>query len=256
MGGARAEAGEGSVADETKATAATPQLELRRYQLRFGPMEARYGEYAKNVLIPALNRAGIKPVGAFTVLVGPGSPCLYLLLSHPDAASVASISARLPADAEYMKAAATFRALPASDPLYAGREASVLVPFATTPAVEVPTGPLAVPGRIFELRTYASHSEAAGAKKIEMFEKGGEIEIFRRVGLNPVFFARNLVGPLLPALTYMVVYSDMAARDKAWATFREDPEWVKLRSAPGFSNAEILTRIDSVLLRPTDYSQI
>ena len=54
----------------------------------------------------------------------------------------------------------------------------------------------------------------------------------------------------------MLVYPDMAAREKAWATFREDPEWVKLRAAPGFSNAEILTRIDSVLLRPTDYSQI
>ncbi len=235
---------------------ATQHLELRRYQLRFGPMEARYGDYAKNVLIPALNRAGVKPVGAWTVLVGPGSPCLYFLLPHPDAASLASMATRLAADAEYARAAATFRALPASDPPYAGREASVLVPFATTPAVEVPASPLAAPGRIFELRTYASHSEAAGLKKIEMFEKGGEIGIFRRVGLNPVFFARNLVGPALPSLSYMLVFADMAARERAWATFREDPEWVKLRATPGFSNAEILTRIDNVLLRPTDYSQI
>ena len=34
--------------------AAAPQLlELRHYQFRFGPMEARYAEYAKTALIPA-----------------------------------------------------------------------------------------------------------------------------------------------------------------------------------------------------------
>jgi hypothetical protein len=32
--------------------------------------------------------------------------------------------------------------------------------------------------------------------------------------------------------------------------------WVKLRSTPGFTNAEILSNISNVLLRPTDYSQV
>ena len=48
----------------------------------------------------------------------------------------------------------------------------------------------------------------------------------------------------------------MPAREKAWAAFREDPEWVKLRATPGYTNAEILTNVTSVFLRPTDYSQI
>jgi hypothetical protein len=89
-----------------------------------------------------------------------------------------------------------------------------------------------------------------------MFEKGGEIGIFRRLGMTPVFFARDLIGPTLPSLTYMLVYADMAAREKAWTAFRDDPEWVKLRAAPGYTNAEIMTNIQSLLLRPTDYSQI
>ncbi len=242
--------GEGSLAPPPRL------LELRRYRLRFGPMEARFGEYAKNVLVPALNRAGVKPVGAFTVMVGPDNPSVYLLLPLPGVDAVATVAARLAADPEYVRGAAAFRTLPSSDPPYVRRESSLMVAFETTPTVEVPAGALAVPSRVFELRVYESHNEAAGAKKIEMFVKAGEIGIFRRVGLNPVFFGRNIAGAPLPSLTYMLVFPDLAAREKNWGVFREDPEWVKLRSTPGYTNAEILTNTSNLLLRPTDYSQI
>ncbi len=231
-------------------------LELRRYRLKFGPMEARFADYQKNVLLPALNRLGVKPVGAFSVLVGPDAPAVHLLLPHPNADSALTLAARLGADADYQRGAASFRSLPASDPPYLRRESSLLSAFAAAPTMEAPTGPQAAPSRVFELRTYESHNEAAGAKKIEMFEKGGEIAIFRRVGLHPVFFARNVIGSNLPSLTYMLVFADMAAREKSWAAFREDPDWVKLRTTPGYSNAEVLTTITNLFLRPTDYSQV
>ena len=234
-----------------------PQLlELRRYQFRFGPMEARHAEYAKGALVPALNRAGIKPVGAFTVVFGADTPSVYLLLPHPGPESVATLPGRLVADTEYMRAATVFRSLPPTDPPYVRRDSSLMAAFDAFPTVEVPAGPLAVPGRVFELRTYESHNEGAGLKKIEMFEKGGEIGIFRRVGLAPVFFGRNTVGPRLPSLTYMLVFPDLATREKNWGVFRDDPEWVKLRSTPGYSNAEILTNIHVQILRATDYSQV
>jgi NIPSNAP len=242
---------------EGGAASSAPQLlELRRYRLRFGPMEARFAEYQKNVLVPALNRAGVKPVGAFSVMLGPDIPAVYLLLPHPNAESVAALAGRVTSDAEYQRAAGPFRSLPASDPPYARREASLMVAFSGAPRVEVPSGPTAVPSRVFELRTYESHNETAGAKKIEMFEQGGEIAIFRRVGIHPVFLARNVIGPALPSLSYMAVFPDVAAREKAWGAFRDDPEWVKLRATPGYANADILTNIHMMLLRPTDYSQI
>ncbi len=245
------------VAQGSGSVGRAPQvLELRRYRLRFGPMEARFADYQKNVLVPALNRAGIKPVGAWSVLVGPDNPAVHLLLPHPNAESVLSLAARLGADPEYQRGAASFRSLPAGDPPYVRRESSLLQAFAAAPTVEIPTGPQAATSRVFELRTYESHNEAAGSKKIEMFEKAGEIAIFRRVGLQPVFFAKNVIGPNLPSLTYMLVFADMSAREKTWATFREDPEWVKLRSASGYSNPEILTNTTTLFLRPADYSQI
>ena len=69
-----------------------------------------------------------------------------------------------------------------------------------------------------------------------MFSEMGEIEIFNRVGLTPVFFSRTLVGPRMPNLVYMLVYDDMAAREKNWAAFRNDPEWKKLSATPGFTD--------------------
>jgi hypothetical protein len=169
---------------------------------------------------------------------------------------VGSLDARLQADAEYQKAAAAVGALPASDPLYVRIESSLLRAFDSVPEIEAPSGAAAAASRVFELRSYESHSRPAQRKKIEMFESGGEIAIFRRLGMAPVFFARELIGPRLPCITYMLVFPDAAAREKCWAAFGQDPEWVKLRSAPGYANAEILTVIGSRLLRPTDYSQL
>lgn len=235
---------------------ARPQiLELRRYQYRFGPMEARHAEYARTALVPAINRAGIKPVGAFSVSVGPGGPAVYMLLPHPNAESVVTLGSRLVSDAEYKQAAGAFRSLPPTDPPYVRRDSSLILAFDTAPTVQVPV-PASTASRVFEMRTYESHNESAGLKKIEMFEKGGELPIFRRVGLAPVFFGRDIVGPRMPSLTYMVGFADNAAREKAWAAFRDDAEWAKLRSTPGYSNADIMTNITIQILRPTDYSQI
>jgi hypothetical protein len=84
----------------------------------------------------------------------------------------------------------------------------------------------------------------------------GEIAIFRRAGINPVFFGQTLIGGKMPNLTYMVVFDDMAGHDKAWGTFVADPEWRKLSTTPGYADAEIVTSISNVFLRPTGYSQI
>lgn len=250
---ALAASAEHGAADEPPAVARPALLELRRIRLRSGPMVARYHEYAKNALVPALNRAGVKPVGAFTVSIGPDSPSVYLLLPHPSADAMLTLTSRLNDDAEYARVGAAFRALTANDPPYVRRESSLMTPFAGAPTLDLPAGPNAVPSRVFEMRTYESHNDTAGRKKIEMFENG-EFPIFKKVGLNWVFFGKNVVGGGLPSLTYLLVFPNLATLDKNWAAFRDDPDWVKLRSRPEY--ADIVSNIHNVILKPTDYSQI
>jgi hypothetical protein len=84
-------------------------------------------------------------------------------------------------------------------------ESSLLAAFEGMPKMEVPAATAGNKPRIFELRTYESHSKKANKKKIEMFNKG-EIAIFRRTGLQPVFFGETLIGTKMPNLTYLLVF--------------------------------------------------
>ena len=202
-----------------------------------------------------MNRAGIAPVGVFSVMFGPDSPTMYVLLPHKSIETFGTSLARVRADADYQKAGADFINAPATDPAYIRVESSLMVGFENIPKLEVPAATAAQKPRLFELRTYESHSKKANKKKIEMFNTG-EIAIFRRAGLTPVFFGETLIGTKMPNLTYLLVFDDLDAREKSWDTFRADPEWKKLSSTPGYTDAEIVTNISNIFLRPTAYSQI
>ncbi|HSV99469.1 MAG TPA: NIPSNAP family protein [Sedimentisphaerales bacterium] len=94
----------------------------------------------------------------------------------------------------------------------------------------------------------------AGRKKVEMFNEGVEIAIFRKTGLNPVMFGETIIGSNLPNLTYMLAFKDMAERDQRWQVFRDDPDWKKLSADPAYKDT--VSNITDIILRPTEYSQI
>src|SRR5207248_3430826 len=126
-------------------------------------------------------------VEVFNVAYGPDNPTMHVLMPHRSIDSFGAALDRVRSDPEYQKAGADFINVPASDPSYVRVESSLLVAFEGIPKLEVPAAAKENKPRVFELRTYESHSKKANKKKIEMFNKG-EIAIFRRTGLQPVFF--------------------------------------------------------------------
>jgi NIPSNAP len=236
---------------------ATPEYYLwRQYILRNGTAPRRVAEYLQNAAIPALNRIGHSPVGVFEVVAGVPGPTVFVLTPLPSLDALPAIESKLQNDEQYLRAAAPYLDSTATDPAYVRQENTVLAAFPKFPRVVVPAATAAKGPRLFELRTYESPSEKAHVAKVKMFSEMGEIEIFKRVGLTPVFFSRTLAGTRMPSLVYMLVHENMAGREKSWDNFRNDPEWKKVSSTPGFSDAEIVTNITTVLLRPTAYSQI
>lgn len=242
-------------AAESSAVPAREFYELRRYQLRRGPMVKRFEDYVTNAALPAMGRMGIGPVGVFTPIGGPDTPAAYVLIPFPSLAEFATIGERLRADAEYQKAGTDYLNATAGDPPYVRFESSLLVAFSGVPKLEVPAQKAAGKSRIFELRIYESHSKKANKTKIKMFNEG-ELELFRKHGLAPVFFGETLIGPKQPNLTYLLAFDDMGAKDKSWAAFIADPEWKKLSSTPGYTDSEIVSNISNVLLKPMACSQI
>jgi hypothetical protein len=252
----------GSLTASSTATAAdeaSPEnrefYELRLYRLRIGPMQKAFDAFFGQAAIPALNRAGVSPVGVFNVMFGPENPTMYVLLPCKSFEGLASAWRQVEADPEYQKAGADFLNAPASEPAYVRMESSFMIAFEGMPKLEIPAGAAGKKGRIFELRTYESASEKAGRKKIEMFNRG-EISIFRRTGLQPVFFGQTLVGSKLPNLTYMLVFDNLEQRTANWGAFVADAEWHKLSATPGYTNAEVVSNISNIFLQPMPYSQI
>ena len=131
----------------------------------------------------------------------------------------------------------------------------MLAAFTGMPKLEVPPATVERAPRILELRIYESHSKKANLTKIKMFNEG-EIAIFRRTGLRPVFFGETLIGSRLPNLTYMLTFDSIEQRDRNWSAFVADPEWKKLSATPGYTDAETVSNISNVLLSPAPYSQI
>lgn len=239
----------------TQVEKAKPEYyELRQYHMLTGPRQKPIHDYLREAAIPAMNRNGIGPIGVFNVVYGPTNPTLYVLIPHKTLETFANTSQRLAADAEYQRSGAPFLNAPFADPAYVRVEVSLMVAFEGMPKLEVPPGAAGNKPRIFELRIYESHNEQAGKKKVEMFNAGGEIAIFRKTGLRPVFFGESLTGPRLPNLVYMLSFEDMQARDKSWETFRTDPEWKKLSANSVYKDT--VSNITDIILRPTAYSQI
>jgi hypothetical protein len=175
-------------------------------------------------------------------------------------------------DAEYAKAAREFLESSFSNPAFARKERGLMRAFAGMPRVESPKTTFG-DERIFELRIYESHSRIKAQKKIDMFNNAGEIQIFRDTGLTPVFFGETLFGRLMPNLTYMLVFNDMADRDKRWEAFRSserfndmadrDKRWEAFRSSERWAAIKDLeeykdtvSNITDIILRPAKCSQI
>ena len=229
--------------------------ELRQYHLQTGPQTKLTQNYVSDALIPALNRLGISPIGAFNLSIGPEMPMLYLLIPSKTIEPLVTAELRLAQDETFLKAAEPFWNAPANEPAYTRIESSLLLAFEGWPKLIVPPVTTQHGKRVFQLRTYESPSNQAHIRKVEMFHNG-EFGAFQRAGFWQVFYGDTLIGPRLPKLTYMLSFPDLAEMNAKWNAFGSDPEWKKLSSSPRYNFESIVTNISSLILSPTSYSQI
>lgn len=246
---ATALAGRASAAEP--AAPAREYYELRTYTLK-PARKPMLDQYLSKAFIPALGRLGSGPVGVFAEEAKDDVLAMTVLIVHKSPEQFATLATRLAADAEHQSAGQEYLQAKAADPVYERVESSLSYALEGIPSLQKPEQ---TPGRILNLRIYESHNERAGAKKIEMFNKG-ELGIFRRVGLTPVFFGQTIAGARMPNLTYLLAFPNDAARLAAWKTFQGDEEWKALKSMPEYADKEIVSKITNKILVPESYSQI
>ncbi|WP_018612104.1 NIPSNAP family protein [Segetibacter koreensis] len=226
--------------------------ELRVYTLKNSEQQKLVEDYFQNAAIPALNKLGSKNIGVFTEQQPEGQSKIYVIIPYNSVEDFINVSDKLANDATYQSAGDAYLNAPATAPAYERIQSSFLKAFAGMPKLQAPPNK----SRIFELRRYESASEAAGKKKIKMFNDIGEIAIFKRVGLTPVFFGETLIGEMRPNLTYMLTFDDMEEHDKNWKAFGGDPEWNRIKAIPEYADAKIVSNITRTFLVPASFSQI
>ncbi|MDN5288655.1 MAG: Tat (Twin-arginine translocation) pathway signal sequence [Mucilaginibacter sp.] len=235
-----------------KEKSGTEFYELRTYTLKNQTQQKLVEDYFRDAAIPALNKLGSKNIGVFTELKPAEQTKIYVLIPFNSLADFLNVQEKLDQDTVYREKGAAYLTAPATEPAYERIESSLLKAFAHMHKMQVNKKG----ERIFELRRYEHASESAGKKKLEMFNDAGEIDIFKRLGFNPVFFGETVIGDHRPNLIYMITFDDLDAKAAHWKAFGSDVEWKKISSLPDYSDAKLVSHITSTMLQPINGSQI
>ena len=228
-------------------------VELRTYTVANAAKRAQLVEILDRALIPGLNRQGIRPVGVFVPIAREERYALnvFVVIPHKTIDSAANANIRLVADAQFRRDAAPIFETTSRDPVYTNCSTSLLYNFPTMPVMEVPD---LGPDRVFEWRLYRSFNIERNVAKIHMFDQGGELPLFREVGLNPIFFGDVVAGSKMPAFEYVVGCPSLEAHAEAWRTFVSHPKWLAMRDLPEY--ADTATDIDRAVMAPSPGSQM
>jgi hypothetical protein len=228
--------------------------EIKIYRINSTAQAEVTDKYLKDALIPAMHRAGISKIGVFKPVETDTAfgKLIYVFIPYKNYDQYFQQEGILAADKVYQQAGKDFIDAPYNNPPFVRYESVFMKAFPLMPEFKVPSFTTPPGERIYELRSYESATEAKATKKIQMFNEGGEIAIFQKIGANAVFYAQVLLGSQKPRLMYMTTYANMKAHDDCWAAFRATPEWKTLSAMEEYKNT--VSKANPFLLHPTDYS--
>ncbi|MEP6710919.1 MAG: NIPSNAP family protein [Ferruginibacter sp.] len=232
--------------------------EIKVYNLKSNEQVIAVDQYLKNAYLPALHRAGINKVGVFKPIANDTAELkrIYVFIPFHSIKEWQKLPQELEKDNAYIAASREFTDAPADKKPFERIESILLEAFPMQAHFEMPGLKNPVTQRIYELRSYESPTEHLHKTKVRMFNEGGEIALFKKLGFNAVFYAKVLSGSKMPNLMYLTSFENMIEHDAHWKAFGNSPEWKALTVMPEYENNVSVSRIDSILMHPTDYSDI
>ncbi len=222
------------------------------FYLKNGSQPARIHDYLKNGAIPALKKAGAGPALVLEALVAPHMPQVALVAGFTSIEDLWKVHTRATSDPEWLKQFGAWEA--GDEPAVESMSVALLEAAKYSPELVADREPRKAP-RIFELRVYHSPTARQLQALHERFA-GAEIGIFHRSGVHPVLYSSTVIGPNMPNLTYIIPFDNLDAREKAWAKFGADPEWVKVRKESVDKHGQISSVIQISLWKATAYSPV
>ena len=228
--------------------------QLKVYTFKTDAQVATTEKYLKEAFLPGLKKQGIKNIGVFKLRKKESDTIeqIFVLIPFASLPQFLRLDDELNKNNEYMSKGKDYINASHDRPPYHRIESTLMKAFEYMPMMKI--SPLNGPKseRIYEMRSYESATEKYYKSKVDMFNAGGEIKLFDRLGFNAVFYAEVITGSKMPNLVYMTTFENKASRDAHWKTFGDDPAWKEMKALPKYQNT--VSHADIFLLTPTEYS--
>jgi hypothetical protein len=237
------------------AQAATPEKRTRFYAfehftLKNGSGASRLHDFLSQAFLPAMNRVHSGPKIVLEQLVGPHTPEVLAIYGFSSMEEMWDVHSRLMHDESAGKALQGLES--GVEPAFESLDSSVVEAADYSPEIKPEASDSL---RIFEVRVYHSPTWRQLGLLHERF-RGPEIKIFHRAGVHPILYGSTVIGPNIPNLTYVIPFTDLAAREKAWNAFAADPEWQKVRKESIERGGEIVSSNQILLYKAAKYSPV
>ncbi len=225
--------------------------ELRHYDvrsergLRF--VNQRFGDH----ILRIWDRIGISPVGFWTVFVGGTSPRLTYLLAWDDLAQRQECWQQFEADAEWRQIRDETNAAFGGSPIHTITN-SILQPVPASPAPTWDNQPGRLAGGVFELRTQ-SFGDYDGLGRGSVWVGDQVLPLFGKHRMHIMGAWTTYIG-VSPRLTFMLVFENLADRERAWASYHTDPTWPSVDEGQYPEGRSLITSTESCLMRGTEFS--
>jgi NIPSNAP protein len=82
------------------------------------------------------------------------------------------------------------------------------------------------------------------------------LKYFDKHGINVIGLWTTLVGESNNEVSYILAFENMADREKRYAAFSTDPEWLAARRESEKDGVPLVARIRNQFLAPTSYSPL
>jgi hypothetical protein len=218
---------------------------LKVYHYATEAQGKRLNDFFAEQYVPGLHKAGFKQVGVFqTLITDTADKRFYILIPAKKIDELEKASLTI-SDNNYFTS--EYNNAP-----YSRIETIVLNAFPMAQKPIVPDLTAAKTERVYELRSYESPTERYFQNKVHMFNEGGEIDLFKRLNFNAVFYASVIAGGKMPNLMYMTSFNNKADRDQHWKSFGEDAQWKTLSSNEFYKNN--VSKIEITFLHGLPYS--
>ncbi|MGI8633964.1 MAG: NIPSNAP family protein [Segetibacter sp.] len=227
---------------------------LKVYHYKNAAQEASIDSFLQYKYLPFLHTSKLNNIGVFKAIANDTATDKRMYLFIPfqslqqwEKFAPTSIEPTVTGDGSYVNTIY-------NNPVYTRFETILLKAFPSMPPITPSKLTSPKSERVYELRSYEGPTEKYFRSKVKMFDQGGEIPLFARLGFNGVFYSEVVFGSKMPNLMYMTSFDNMQSREDHWKAFTADAEWKILAAKPEYQHN--VSKNEIVFLRPTEYSEL